>query len=139
MASSFSCDVLECLCYQPLENKGIISCNDDSIPITTYQVQKELTGNQRYEEYRRYMPQVEKKAGNPGHKRPAGEKKTSPGLKRGPSVSVNSDFERPVELRTCEKTYVIPGERLKPISMQWYYMVRHRNRWSDSLEARQSL
>lgn len=33
----------------------------------------------------------------------------------------------------------MPGALLTSLSMQWYYMVRHRNRWSGSPEAKQSL
>lgn len=45
----------------------------------------------------------------------------------------------PVRLRITGESYEIPGENLGPLAMQWYYMVRHRNRWTDSAEARQSL
>jgi hypothetical protein len=44
-----------------------------------------------------------------------------------------------VTLRTEDGSYDIPGELLEPLSRQWYYMVRHRNRWADSPEAKQSL
>lgn len=86
------------------------------------------------------MSSVEKKAiVQSGRKRPSPSKQAK-GIRRRPSVSLHSKIEsRPVTLRTREKKYVISGKWLKPISMQWYYMVRHRNRWSDSPEARQSL
>jgi hypothetical protein len=73
-------------------------------------------------------------------KKPSRPQLTRPRLKSRDAVPTSANRETyRVVLRTRQKTYVIPGERLRPISMQWYYRVRYRNRWSTSPEARQSL
>ena len=72
-------------------------------------------------------------------KRPA---KKSPPVELPPEsdIEVTPD-EQPVrvQLRTPSSSFDVPGEILGGLSMQWYYTVRNRRRWADSVKAKQSL